>query len=139
MVKTTNERVVEPLRGGAFYVRWEQGREIAVVSAVGEIDLADVTRFRAVLDEAVAADTAVIVDMSAVTYMDSSGFNALLETSRIARSLNFPVYLAGCQAGILRLLEVTRLYTMFKMVEGVDAALAAAAEPVKPKTTALVG
>lgn len=54
----------------------------AVVTAGGEIDLADVERFAAVLARAAADSPAVIVDVSAVTYCDSA---ALRDCSRWPR------------------------------------------------------
>lgn len=105
---------------GGAQVRWESGRDIAVVEGWGEIDLAAVPAFTSALETAIEADIAVIVDMSRVSYMDSSGFGALLETSRAAKPLGLTVYLAACNPNVGRMLEITRLNTMFEIAPDVD-------------------
>lgn len=108
--------------GGGASLRFERERDIAVVEAWGEIDLAVVPQFKSVLDTALEADIAIIVDFGRVTYVDSSGFGALLETSRSARPLNVTLYLAACNSNILRMLEVTRLSTLFNVAPDVESA-----------------
>ncbi|HEX4088613.1 MAG TPA: STAS domain-containing protein [Trebonia sp.] len=61
------------------------GREPATVWASGDIDLTNVGRFQAALDEAVAASTAITVDLTAVTYGDSATIRALISAARQAR------------------------------------------------------
>src|SRR5262249_13601671 len=57
----------------------------ATVRAVGDIDLTNVGRFQAALDQAAAASGAVIADMTAVTYCDSATIRALFIAARQAR------------------------------------------------------
>jgi anti-sigma B factor antagonist len=59
--------------------------EVAVVRAVGDIDLTNVGQFQAALEEAAAASSTVTADMSAVTYCDSATIRALFLVARKAR------------------------------------------------------
>lgn len=95
----------------------EEGDSVVVVEAQGEVDLSTTHLLRSALDEAVAAssevDVHLIVEMSGVTYMDSSGFGTLLGISKMLRPLDGSVHLVGVNPGILRMLEITRLNTVF--------------------------
>jgi anti-sigma B factor antagonist len=57
----------------------------ATVRAIGDIDLTNVGQFQAVLDQAAAASSAVIADMTAVTYCDSATIRALFIATRKSR------------------------------------------------------
>lgn len=57
----------------------------SVVTASGEIDLANADEFAAVLARAAADDSAVIVDMSAVTYCDSAALRELFSIAATAK------------------------------------------------------
>jgi anti-sigma B factor antagonist len=91
--------------------RTENG--ITVVEAQGEIDLATTPQLSAALYEAAMANPHVIVDLSAVTYMDSSGFGALLGATKKLRPGGGTLYLVGCSPNIERMLVITRLNTIF--------------------------
>ena len=56
-----------------------------VVTASGEIDLANVEAFSAVLTRAAAGNSAVTVDLSAVTYCDSAALRALFSVAAAAK------------------------------------------------------
>lgn len=49
-----------------------------VVSASGELDLAGAPAFAAALDRAASHDCPMVVDLRGVTFMDSTGINALV-------------------------------------------------------------
>ena len=104
----------------AARVRWVEEGAIAVVEMEGEIDLATLPEFKAVLIDASEADRAIIIDLSKVTYMDSSGFSTLLESNRLLRPLGIEMFLVGCNANIGRMLEITRLNTIFRILPMVE-------------------
>lgn len=56
-----------------------------VVSADGEVDLATSPRLRTALLEAIEAHPSVLVDLRAVTFMDSTGIATLLAAAEAAR------------------------------------------------------
>lgn len=76
-----------------FDLRLAGHGESAIVRAAGDIDLTNVGQFQAVLDEAAAA-TAVTVDLTEVTYCDSSTIRALFLAARRVR-LTIAVAAAG--------------------------------------------
>ena len=82
---------------------------------VGEVDIANVHELEAALASADTGGGDLVVDMSGVRYMDSSGFAALLDCARRLRGRGASVHLAGCSSTIRRLLEVTRLNIIFRL------------------------
>ncbi|MES2465485.1 MAG: STAS domain-containing protein [Armatimonadota bacterium] len=88
---------------------------VTVVEAQGEIDLATTPQLSSALYEAAITSPYVIVDLSAVTYMDSSGFGALLGATKKLRPDGGTLYLVGCSPNIERMLVITRLNTIFSI------------------------
>ena len=96
-----------------------------VVSLVGELDLynANVVRDRLA---AAAGDGSerLVVDLSGVTFIDSTGLGVLVEArSRLANRSGFLVVAPGMEAR--RALEISGLDRHFGVHETLDAALAA--------------
>ncbi len=89
--------------------------EVAVVEVQGEVDLATTPQLASALYEAAGTGLQVIVDLSAVTYMDSSGFGTLLGATKKLRPGGETLYLVGCSANIERMLVITRLNTIFSI------------------------
>lgn len=67
--------------------------DIAIVSMSGEIDLQLRKELRSVLHAAVAGSAGVLIDLSACSFMDSTGLDALLIAERAAstRRVGFAV------------------------------------------------
>jgi anti-sigma B factor antagonist len=101
---------------------------VAVVKATGEIDVSTAPRLSLTLQEVVAAGSAkIIVDMTDVGYMDSSGFGALVGAVKLVKPLGGAVGLVGCPKSIERLMSITRLDSIIGSYESVDDALKAMA------------
>ncbi|WP_435748128.1 STAS domain-containing protein [Nocardioides sp. SYSU DS0663] len=82
----------------------------AVVQARGEIDLATVGAFRTALqDLMVEGAVQVAVDLSGVSFIDSSALGALVAAHRRARGLGGSLAIAGPQPPVARILELTGL------------------------------
>jgi len=60
-------------------------REPATVRAIGDIDLTNIGKFQAALNQAAAASSTITADMTAVTYCDSATIRALIIAARQAR------------------------------------------------------
>jgi len=58
------------------------------------------------------------VDLSSVTYIDSSGLATLLEAARNARRQNTRLMLKGVQGQTCHLLEITRMGQLFEIETG---------------------
>jgi len=94
---------------------------IVVLTLEGELDLAAAP----VLGERLAAaqaGRAVVVDMSEATFVDSSALRELLRASTAFRDAGTPLLLAGVQAPVARLLELTRTTEAFELAPTVAAA-----------------
>jgi anti-anti-sigma factor len=100
---------------------------IEVVVLSGEHDLGTVPKFRDALGAAAVNTNAVIVDLCAATFVDSSILGAMLEARRAAIEANrgFAVACDGASEPVRRVLEVTGLAEELPVHATREAALAA--------------
>lgn len=103
-------------------VREEQGK--FVVALRGEVDLGNSPTARKVLLDCVAQGRAVVVDLSGVEYIDSSGIASLVEAFQSARRKGSAFGLAALSEPARRVLELARLDKVFPVHESVEAGLA---------------
>ncbi len=104
-------------------VRWED--RSAVVAVNGEIDLSCSSEFQEELLALLKDKPArIVVDLSAVPHMDSSGIASLVKLLGRSRKASVPVRLAGLQKRVQSLFEITRLDRVFEIFPGVKEALA---------------
>jgi len=79
-----------------------------VLAMTGAIDMATGKAFRDALDDAIEHAQDVIVDLSAVTFMDSTGLNALVRCARQTRQRSAgTVRIRSPRPVVRRLLDVT--------------------------------
>lgn len=95
-----------------------------VVSFDGEIDLEHSPKARATLLESIDRATAVVlVDLAAVTYIDSSGIASLVEALQKARQKGRRFGLAVVRPSVMRVLELSRLDKVFPIHATVEEGL----------------
>jgi anti-sigma B factor antagonist len=100
-----------------------------VVTVAGEIDIATYGYLRAELLTAVdAGPGTVVVDMSGVEWIDSTGLGTLVGALKRAREKHGTVMVAGAPGRIAKHFQVTGLSKVFGMHPDVDAALASTAD-----------
>lgn len=92
-------------------VREEQG--CLVVAFSGEVDLEHSPKAREVLLAAVGKKQSVFVDLSGVSYIDSSGVASLVEAYQAARQKSVGFGLVSVNPAALRVLELARLDKVF--------------------------
>ena len=100
---------------------------VPVVRAHGEIDLYTVPEFEQALDVCLARQTqALIADLSETTYLDSSGLSALIHAYKALSGRNGGLYVVAPPQtpGVRRVLEITRLDTVFQVSDTVEDAVA---------------
>jgi len=102
---------------------FEQHDEFVVARLPASLSLANATAVRSRLERHIQDESAeLIVDLSAVEFIDSSGLAALLATCRAARSWGGDIVLAGPQPRVQALIELTRLDDVVDVVTGVTEA-----------------
>lgn len=89
----------------------------------GEIDLNTSPTLRARLLEVVETPTSrVLVDLSGLSYMDSSGVGTLVDFKRRLDQRKSALVLFGLQSRVRSLLEITRLDRYFKIADTLEQA-----------------
>jgi anti-sigma B factor antagonist len=107
----------------------ESAGEAAVVAVTGEIDALTVGRLREALDAglAKASSPKVVLDLSGVSFLASSGLAALVEgATDLSKRGGWLRVVAGSQRAVVRALEVTGLDGMLPNYPSVPDALGAA-------------
>lgn len=94
-----------------------------VVAFRGEVDLEHSPVAREVLLGAVEAGAPLVVDLSGVSYIDSSGIASLVEAFQEARKRGTGFSLAAVSTSALRVFELARLDQVFTIHPTLEAAL----------------
>ncbi|MGB0747429.1 MAG: STAS domain-containing protein [Magnetospiraceae bacterium] len=97
-----------------------------IVAFEGDVDLDTSRAAREALLTAVKESPLVVVDLSAVPYIDSSGIASLIEAFQKARAEKQTLVLAAVNDKALRALKLARLDKVFTIVDTLDEALATA-------------
>ncbi len=79
------------------------------VTIFGELDLATVGRVRTALQQAIAAEGPVVVDLRACVFVDSRGIGALIEAALRLQEGGRRLILRGAQKRVLRTLRIAGL------------------------------
>ena len=96
----------------------------ALVTVVGEVDLSSAERLREELETALHHARTVVVDVGGMSFIDSSGLNALVHAHRTAQEVGSELRIRRPTPMLLRLLEITRLETLFVIDRDADSARA---------------
>jgi anti-sigma B factor antagonist len=88
------------------------------IRPVGELDMSTVPELEASFKDAYAPGRTLIVDLSGLDFMDSTGLTLLTRWSLAAERDGFSLALAPGNDRIQRLFEITRLTTHFTFVAG---------------------
>ncbi len=102
-------------------VRQREG--VRVVELSGEVDLESSPAARQVLLDAVAAGGPLLVDLSGVDYIDSSGIASLVEAFQAARSRGTRFGLVAVSPAAMRVLRLARLDRVFEIHEDLEEGL----------------
>ena len=100
-------------------------RGTTIVDVEGQIDLGSSPALRKTLLESLQGTERVAVNLIAVKYIDSSGIASLLEVLKEARQSKKRLVLFGLTAAVLQVLQLTRLTTVFEILETEEQALEA--------------
>ena len=102
--------------------------DVPIVKVAGEIDISTVPLFLEHLDQIPQGISRVIIDFSDLTFIDSSGLNALVAFQKRLDDGTHPstVHLVATRPSILKVLEVTGLHEVFPTTATVEEATASA-------------
>ncbi|MCW5699583.1 MAG: STAS domain-containing protein [Rhodospirillales bacterium] len=95
-----------------------------VVSLSGDVDLQSSPEVRKILLETVEHKRPVIIDLSGVGYIDSSGIASLVEALQRSRKNGIDLVLASISDAALRVLQLARLDKVFRVYPTLGDALA---------------
>ncbi|MBS0658278.1 MAG: STAS domain-containing protein [Verrucomicrobia bacterium] len=90
--------------------------EPAVVALTGEIDLHQSSQVLARIDPLIKARTPKIrIDLSGVSYMDSSGIATMIDAMQRTQSYGGQFTLAGIGPGVMKIFKIARLDQFFEI------------------------
>ena len=95
----------------SYAVRNEAG--YAIVELTGDVDLSCSPEARAIILDSLAHGKHVLVDLSRVTYIDSSGVASLVEGYQTAKKKKLRFGLVGVSEAALSVLKLARLDKVF--------------------------
>ena len=105
----------------------------AVVTASGEVDLFTAPRLHAALVEAASGGApALLVDLSAVTFIDSAGLGVLVAAFKRSRAHGGALHLVVPPGRVRRPLEVLGLDAVLPLHSSLDGAVGAVGAPLVP-------
>ena len=95
-----------------------------IVRPVGDIDLSGAPALRQQISQAQQEHpTRLIVDLSGVPYMDSSGLATLVEAMQIARRNDALLIICSLQDKVRSIFEIARLDMVFKIAQSREDAI----------------
>ena len=100
-----------------------------IVALRGALDVADAVSVAAALTAVAARQRDIIIDLTGLEFIDSSGVAALVRGRRQARYAGGELLLAAPQQQVLRVLTLTRLIDVFPVHASVAEAACSAGRP----------
>lgn len=97
--------------------------DACVVALDGDLDLHVVERLRETLATATAGSRHVVLDLSRVPFVDSTGLGALVKAHNTAKQKEGVLYLAGANRVVRSVLHVTGLESRFPTFPDVPTAI----------------
>lgn len=88
-----------------------------IIYAAGEVDLSNSHQLRKTILGALKTDTRVEVDLSDVSYIDSSGIASLVEGLQFAKSKSKLFVLSNPSKQVKAIMELARLDKVFTIIQ----------------------
>jgi anti-sigma B factor antagonist len=121
---------------GTALFRLDSTADCAVVSAAGEIDIHTAAGLQEALTSAFRHSPSVIIDLTQVTFLDSSALGVLIGARRRAQHSGGTVMLVRPPAIVRKLLTGTQLQQSFPVYDSLDEAVhglsTVRTDPVEP-------
>jgi anti-anti-sigma factor len=115
---------------GLLTVTVEERAAYCVVAASGELDVSTTAQLRATLQERLvdAADVHLVIDLSGLAFMDSSGLGTLVRAHKQARTLRGTFAVVCADGPVRKVIELTGMVHVLRVFDTLEAATA---EPVR--------
>ncbi len=94
-----------------------------IVALSGDLDLATAPELRTALLEALTERPTIVVDMTDLRFLDSTGLGVLVRVHKRAKALGGVVAFAAVPGNVVKILEVTCLDRVFPVYPTTDDAL----------------
>lgn len=104
--------------GKKYNTKEEQG--YAIIELDGEVDLSCSPDARKQILECLGAKKDLLVDLSGVTYIDSSGVASLVEGYQTAKKKSLKFGLVGVSAAAMNVLQLARLDKVFPIHASIE-------------------
>jgi anti-sigma B factor antagonist len=99
------------------------GDKVAVVRLDGRLNMVAAPRLKSTIEDVVdRGSSRVVVDLSAVSFMDSSGLGALIASLKRARQAQGDLRIAGVNDQVGTVLKLTNLDRVLRPFDSVEAA-----------------
>lgn len=110
--------------------------DVAIVTVSGEVDVYTAAQLRSALEDRIAeGQTAIVVDLEDVAFIDSTGLGVLVGRLKTVKKAGGWLSVVCTNERILRLFGITGLDKVLPVHDSVEAAIAAAEAEV-PEPTA---
>ena len=114
----------------SFKVNSIQKQDIGISRVEGEVDMFTSPGLRDKLTPFFEKKiNAIVVDLSGVSFMDSSGIATLVEGLQWSKRVNKAFVLTGLGANVMNALSLTKLETVFTIEEDTDAVVEQLCKP----------
>lgn len=94
-----------------------------VVKLLGEVDLHNSRDVKKLLIENLDKSAHILVDFTELVYIDSSGMATLVEAFNLAKNKKLDFHIVGAKDAPLQVLKLTRLDSVFSMLDNAEQAL----------------
>jgi anti-sigma B factor antagonist len=111
------------IRSNALNIAVARDETTAIVRLMGELDLATAPILDAALQDLEAPCERVVLDLSRLTFIDSTGLRLVFSAHRRAVSDGFDLVLAGANGHVLEILHLTALNVTLPMAPDVASSL----------------
>jgi anti-sigma B factor antagonist len=108
---------VDMLSPGPLRVTVEPLEDALLIRAAGEIDISTVVTLRRELEAARDEVATALLDLSAVTFLDSTGLHLLLEASRDSVSSEWGFFILRPSEVVQRVIDVSRTADLLTLVD----------------------
>jgi anti-sigma B factor antagonist len=110
----------------SFTVRKDDAKDVVIVGVDGQLIVGNRHDLKKkVLDAVEGGERKFVIDFAATGYIDSSGLGVLVSLAKKVREAGGDLRLAGLNDDLRTLFELTKLDTLFTIVDSVEEAVAA--------------